>query len=195
MNNQILIACEYSGIVRDAFTKVGFDAVSCDLLPTESPGKHIQGDVIDILSSGWLAVIAFPPCTYLTRAQTWMVNMCAERKEHEKQALHFVIMLMSAPAKHIAIENPLGAITRYIRQPDQIYEPWQFGAPYHKKTCLWLKNLPPLISTCYSLKRKSISNHVNGRMSQEQKSKIRSRFFPEVAEAMANQWKDVIIKK
>lgn len=188
MKKRILIACEYSGIVRDAFTRAGHDATSCDLLPSETKGQHYQGKVEDILSQAWDMMIAFPPCTYLSRVQEHLVQQSQERKQKQIEGLEFVKMLMNAPIKLIAIENPPGAIKREIKPPDQIIRPWYFGDPHNKEICLWLKNLPPLISTVYHTRRQSVFNHTNGRMSQEQKSKIHSKFFPHVAEAMATQW-------
>jgi len=196
-----LIACEYSGIVRTAFEKKGWDATSCDLLPTEIPGKHYQGNVFDILYDGWDLLIAFPPCTFLT--------VTANRHRWQKQldALIFVHKLMTAPIKHIGFENPVGVLSTYIRKPDQIIHPYFFGDAIQKKTCLWLKNLPPLI---YSLedtlfeRKTSIDPEYfiyNSQRTKSGKSKYsvygklgsgsgkeRSKFFPGIANAMAEQW-------
>lgn len=189
---KILIACEYSGIVRDAFTKIGFNAWSCDILPTEAPGAHIRGDVTKILKNSWDAIIAFPPCTYLCKAQMWRVKKEPGRQELQDKAIEFVKIILSSNARYIAIENPIGILSSALRPPDQIITPWHFGNNHDKDICLWLKNLPPLISTCYSTQRKKMKNHTNGRMNQELKSKIKSRFFPEIATAMATQWGPII---
>jgi len=153
---KILVACEYSGTVRDELIKLGHDAVSCDLLPTESPGPHIQDDVLLHLDTGeWDMMIAFPPCTYLTVANTYLKRGCskytkeeAEQLQHE--AILFFFSLYDAPIEKIAIENPIGVMSRILRKPDQIIQPWMFGHPESKSTCLWLKNLPLLQSTKYA---------------------------------------------
>jgi hypothetical protein len=146
---RILVACEFSGIIRDAFRKRGHDAWSCDLLPTEAPGFHLTGDVRRWLydlypQSRWDMLIAFPPCTYLASSGArWF----KDRREAQKTALSFVRELMNAPVERIAIENPIGVISTQIRKPDQIIQPWQFGHPETKATCLWLKDLPKLQPT------------------------------------------------
>lgn len=146
---RVLVACEYSGRVRDAFTALGHDAVSCDLLPTESPGQHYQGDVTDILGDGWDLLIAHPPCTYLTVAGLhWnkrgvMVDG-VPRAQLTEEGLDFVRLLMNAPIKRKAVENPVSCISSRIRKPDQIVQPYEFGEDASKKTCLWLENLPLL---------------------------------------------------
>jgi len=158
---KVLIACEYSGTVRDAFIAKGHDAMSCDLLPTAKPGPHYQGDVRDVLYDGWDLMIAHPDCTYLTVSAEWAYadkpkingkprNMKpgtligAARREAREQALDFVALLMDAPIKRIAIENPVGAISTRIKKPDQMIQPYQFGHNASKRTGLWLKNLPKL---------------------------------------------------
>ncbi len=188
---QILLACESSGIVRDAFTAAGHQAVSCDLLPSESTGAHIIGDAIAISRWGcWDMMIAFPPCTYLCKAQLWRCNRSPTRKQLQSLAVSFVRALLSAPIPAIALENPIGHLSQALRPYDQLVHPWHFGDPHSKEICLWLQGLPPLLSTCFSPGRQPVANHVNGRMSQAQKSKIKSRFFPAVAAAMAAQWSD-----
>lgn len=188
---KVLVACEYSGIVRDAFSSAGHDAYSCDLIPSISPGKHIIADAIEtIYQYKWDLVIAHPPCTYLCKAQLFRCKPGTKYEMMQQTAVEFFKQIYYSPIKHIAIENPIGALTRLFRPPDQIIYPWQFGDIHSKDICLWLKNLPPLISTLYNTKRIPISNHVNGQMTQEQKSKIRSKFFPLVAQAMANQWSE-----
>lgn len=178
----MLIACEFSGRVREAFRKLGHDAWSCDLLPTEQPGPHIRGPVECVLGEAWDMMLAFPPCTYLARSggRWW-----AQRQAEQWQALWFVITLMQAAVPRIAVENPVGCISTFVRKPDQIIQPWQFGDGFTKTTCLWLKNLPRLTPT----------RVVVGRVPQvflepkgPNRSKNRSRTYPGIAEAMANQW-------
>lgn len=185
---RVLIACEYSGIVSTAFRHKGHDVTSCDLLPSEARGQHYQGNVFDIITEKWDLLIAHPPCTYICNAGLNWINREAGRKEKQAEAIDFVRRLFASPVLSIAIENPKGIMSSVWRAPDQIIYPYMFGDPYSKDICLWLKNLPPLISTCVSPVRKPVSNHVNGRMSQDQKAKIKSRFFPLTASAMANQW-------
>lgn len=144
----MLIACEFSGTVRDAFTSAGCDATSCDLLPCERPGKHYQGDVRDILHDGWDMMIAHPPCTYLSSSGLHWNNRGRGWKK-TSEALRFVQLLLEAPVARIALENPIGCINTRIRKPTQTIQPWQFGHNASKATCLWLKNLPPLKPTKY----------------------------------------------
>lgn len=189
---KVLIACEYSGIVRDAFLDLGHDALSCDLLPTDRPGPHYQGDVRNILDHGWDLMIAHPPCTHLAvSGARWFKGKAVEQTE----ALAFVQTLLDAPIPRIALENPVGIISSRIRKPDQIIQPWQFGHPHTKTTCLWLKNLPPLAPT-------DIVDHGRRHITKSGKSlpewynlppspdrwKIRSATFPGIARAMADQW-------
>ena len=179
---RVLIACEFSGIVRDAFTARGHDAWSCDLLPTERPGQHIVGDVTTVLRDGWDLMIAHPPCTYLAvSGARWF----KEREREQAEALDFVRALMAAPVPRIAIENPVSVISSKIRKPDQIVQPWMFGHGETKATCLWLKGLPPLVQT----------NVVAGRVGRvhhespgPDRWKNRSRTYPGLAAAMAEQW-------
>lgn len=156
---RVLIACEYSGRVRDAFLARGHDAISCDLLPTDAPGPHYQGDVFDIISDGFDMMIAHPPCTYLTTAAEWCyrdvqtkkgrpgVLYGAERRAAREESVDFVLRLMRAPIKRIAIENPVGVLSSRVRRPEQIIHPWWFGDDASKATCLWLKGLPELTPT------------------------------------------------
>jgi len=139
---KVLVACEYSGTVRDAFIAKGHDAMSCDLLPTDKPGPHYQGDVCDILDDGWDLMIAHPPCTYLSVSGIHWNNRGRGWEETDK-ALDFVRLLLSANIPKIALENPVSIISSRIRKPDQIIHPYQFGHDASKATCLWLKNLPP----------------------------------------------------
>lgn len=143
---RVLVACEYSGRVRDAFIKRGHDAMSCDLLPTDSPGPHYCGSVFDVIGDGWDLMIAHPPCTHLAVSGA---RHFAEKKASgvQDEALDFVRMLLNAPIKMIALENPISIISSRIRKPDQIIQPWQFGHGETKSTCLWLKNLPLLKPT------------------------------------------------
>jgi hypothetical protein len=144
---RILIACEFSGTVRDAFIVRGHDAMSCDLLPTEKPGPHYQGDVCDVLGDGWDMMIAHPPCTYLAASGLHWNRRTPGRQQKTEEALQFVRLLLSAPIERIALENPVGAISSRIRPADQIIHPSSFGADASKATCLWLKNLPQLRPT------------------------------------------------
>jgi site-specific DNA-cytosine methylase len=179
---KVLIACEYSGRVRDAFIKLGHEAISCDLLPTDVSGPHYQGNVLDILNNGWDLMIAHPPCTHLAvSGSRWFKDKVKEQAE----ALDFVRLLLNAPIKKIALENPISVISSKIRKPDQIIQPWQFGHGETKATCLWLKNLPKLIPT----------NIVDGREARVHKMppspnrwKLRSTTYQGIANAMAEQW-------
>lgn len=182
---KVLIACEYSGRVRDAFLAKGHDAMSCDLLPTESPGPHFQGDVFDIIHDGWDLMIAHPPCTYLAVSGIHWTKRGLRDPQLTEDALEFVQTLMDAPIESIALENPVSVISTRIRKPDQIIHPYMFGDPYMKKTCLWLKGLQPLVP----------SNIVDGREQACWKAapspdrwKERSRTYPGIAQAMADQW-------
>ena len=141
---RILIACEYSGTVRDAFKKHGWDAWSCDILPSETAGNHIHGDVRGVLNDGWDLMVAHPPCTHLAvSGARWFKDKQTEQSE----ALDFVRLLLAAPIDRIALENPVSIISSSIRKPDQVIQHWQFGHGETKATCLWLKNLPKLIPT------------------------------------------------
>ena len=179
---RVLVACEYSGTVRDAFAARGHDAWSCDLLPTERLGNHIHGDVLQHLHRNWDLMIAHPPCTHLAvSGARWFKDKQIEQAE----ALDFVHRLMDAPIPRIALENPISIISSRIRKPDQIIQPWQFGHGETKATCLWLKNLPKLTPT----------NIVEGREARIHKMppgpdrwKERSKSFEGIAQAMAEQW-------
>ena len=189
---RILVACEFSGIVRDAFIARGHDAWSCDLLPTERPGPHLQEDAIkaaytkpythQLWRPTWDLLIAHPPCTALAvSGARWFKN----KQDEQRDALQFVYALMHAPIPRICIENPISVINSKIRKPDQIIQPWQFGHGETKATCLWLTNLPPLLPT----------NIVSGREARVHRAspgpdrwKERSRTLPGIAAAMAEQW-------
>lgn len=144
---RVLVACEYSGTVRDAFRALGHDAMSCDLLPTDRPGPHYQGDVFDAIGDGWDLMIAHPPCTYLCSSGLHWNKRYPERELKSSDALAFVEDLMGAPISRIAIENPIGRIGTAIRKADQIIQPYQFGHDASKQTALWLKGLPKLTPT------------------------------------------------
>lgn len=179
---KVLVACEFSGVVRDAFKKRGHDAWSCDLLPSEAPGNHLQTDVLSLLDSGWDLMIAHPPCTHLAvSGARWF----KEKQEEQKEALDFVRALLDAPISKIALENPVSIISSRVRKPDQIIQPWQFGHGETKATCLWLKGLPKLVPT----------NIVSGREARIHRMapspdrwKERSKTFTGIAEAMVEQW-------
>lgn len=179
---RVLVACEFSGTVRDAFCQCGHTAVSADILPSETPGDHYLGDVRDILSDGWDLMIAHPPCTHLAvSGARWFKN----KSEEQVQALLFVKELMAAPIPRIAIENPISIISSHIRKPDQVIQPWQFGHGETKATCLWLKNLPRLRPThIVNGREQRIHNMPQG----PDRWRERSRTFPGVAHAMAAQW-------
>jgi len=210
----VLIACECSGAVREAFAARGFNAWSCDIKPSETPGQHIQGDVLEIINKGWDLMIAHPPCTYLAVSGAgWFYNKDkspnVERFIKQAAALEFVKALMQAPIERIAVENPISVISTHIRKPDQIIQPWMFGHPHTKSTCLWLKNLPKLnptnivekgswktwvCSTTGRVKRQSqwyYDAACKGRTPAE-RATIRSRTFQGIADAMAEQWGAVL---
>lgn len=141
---KVLVACEFSGIVREAFAARGHDAWSCDLLPTEKPGQHIQGDALDILDDGWDLMIAHPPCTHLAvSGARWF----KDKQKEQCDAVGFFMALINAQIDKIAVENPVSIMSTRYRKPDQIIQPWQFGHDASKKTCLWLQNLPQLKPT------------------------------------------------
>ena len=193
---KVLIACEYSGTVAQAFRDKGHDAISCDLLESELTGRqfHYTGDVRDILNNGWDLMIGHPPCTDLAiSGARWFPEKIADGRQ--QKALEFVELLMNAPIKHICIENPRSVISSKIRKPDQIIQPWMFGHEATKSTCLWLKNLPPLIPTKIVGKGerhvtksgKSLPAWYNLPPSED-RWKIRSKTFQGIADAMAEQW-------
>lgn len=190
---RILLACEVYGAVRDALIRRGHDAVSCDLLPSKSSGPHIQGDVLPHLGDGWDMMIAFPPCTHL--AVSGARYFAAKRADGRQQAaIDFFMALANAPIPRIAIENPVGIMSSIWRKPDQIIQPWQFGHPESKATCLWLKALPKLLPT------NALSAPASGRWANQtpsgqnklgpspDRAMIRSRTYQGIAEAMASQW-------
>ncbi len=179
---KILIACEYSGIVRDAFLEKGHDAISCDILPTDSTGPHYQGNVMDIIGNGWDLMIAHPPCTHLAvSGARWFKDKQVEQIE----ALNFVKILLGAPINKIALENPVSIISSKIRKPDQIIQPWMFGHGETKATCLWLKNLPLLKPTNIVAGREQ---RIHKLPPSKDRWKLRSTTFKGIAKAMADQW-------
>jgi len=207
---RVLIACEYSGITRDAFINAGFDAMSCDLLQTESPGPHYQGDVMDILVDGWDLMIAHPDCTYLTCSAEWAYGdgpyhqkvkpetlVGVERRKARERALSFVATLMAAPINYKAIENPRGVISTRIRPASQYIQPHEYGHDASKTTGLWLENLPLLVPTCHIQPRM-----INGRprwanqtdsgqnklTPRHDRWKERAKTYEGWSEAMASQW-------
>jgi hypothetical protein len=179
---RVLVACEYSGIVRQAFAKRGHDAWSCDLLPSEQPGQHIQGDVLPLLQQPWDLMIAHPPCTHLCVSGARWFHL---KQKEQREALDFVSALWEAPIPRIAIENPIGILSTHLAKPTQIIQPWQYGHGETKATCLWLKGLPKLTPT----------NIVAGREARVHKIapgpdrwKERSRTYQGIADAMAQSW-------
>lgn len=206
---KILIACEYSGRVRNAFTKLGHDVMSCDLLPTELPGKHYQGDVLDILQEDWGMMIAHPPCTFLTNAQSWTYYHPADRllerhlrrphpkypdrRHQQDEAIKFFKTLLTAPIPRICIENPvpMGRVIDHVGPYAQTIQPYMFGEDASKRTCLWLKGLPPLRPTNY-IEKKTYANQTPSGQNKLGPSpdrwKERSRTYQGIADAMADQW-------
>ena len=181
---KVLIACEYSGTVRDAFIAAGHDAMSCDLLPTDVPGPHYQGDVRDVIHGCWDLLIAHPPCTHLSVSGARHFD--AKKLDGRQQtAISFFMMLAKADIPMIAVENPVCIMSSIWRKPDQVIQPWQFGHGETKATCLWLKGLPPLMPT----------NVVDGRENRIHKMppspdrwKERSKTYEGIAQAMATRW-------
>jgi len=194
---KVLVACEYSGRVRDAFLAAGHEAMSCDLLPTDATGPHYQGDVFDIINDGWDLMVAHPPCTYLSVSGMHWTTRGLRDPQLTEDALDFVKALMAAPIERIAIENPISVISSRIRKPDQIIQPWMFGHDASKKTCLWLKNLP-LLSSTQMIEPRIVNGRTrwgNQTASGQNKLapsadrwKIRSETYKGIADAMAAQW-------
>ena len=194
---KILIACEYSGKVRDAMRRRGHEAVSCDLLPTDVPGPHYQGDVFDIINDGWDMMIGFPPCTYVCVSGLHWNQKMPGRQQKTDEAIAFFKKLLSVDIPYIALENPVGCLSTYVRKPDQIIQPYQFGHDASKKTCLWLKNLPLLKPTKYIQPRivngkarwgNQTDSGQNNLPPTKDRWKIRSETYTGIAEAMAEQW-------
>ena len=193
---KVLVACEYSGIVRDAFTSKGHDAWSCDILPTESPGNHFQGDILEHLDKGWDIMIAHPPCTHLAVSGARWFTEGRKPWSLQIEALDFVRKLLAAPINKIALENPVSVISTKIRKPNQIIQPFEYGHDVSKKTCLWLKNLPNLKPT--KIVKPDIIEKNGYKMSRHHwetfklpskiRGKVRSRFYEGIANAMVDQW-------
>ena len=203
---RVLIACEFSGAVRDAFIAEGHDAMSCDLLPTEADGPHYQGDVRDVLDQGWDLMVAHPPCTYLAVSGMHWTARGLRNPQLTEDALDFVRLLLDAPIKRIALENPVGVISSRIRKPDQIIQPYQFGHDASKQTCLWLKNLPRLRPT--EMVKPRLVTTPSGKIAKRwgnqcsnygqdslppspDRWKLRSLTYPGIAKAMAQQWNNI----
>lgn len=180
---RILVACEYSGKVREAFRKLGHDAWSCDLLPADDNSHyHIKGDVLNILIDSWDMMIAHPPCTHLAvSGARWFKHKAAE----QRQAIEFVRQLLHAPIDHIALKNPISLISSSIRPADQVIQPWMFGHGVTKATCLWLKNLPPLMPTRIVAGREQ---RIWKLPPSKDRWNLRSETYQGIADAMAQQW-------
>ena len=205
---KVLVACEFSGVVRDAFIAEGHDAISCDLLPTESPGPHIQGDVRPLLREPWDLVIAHPPCTYLSHLNVlYGHNKKPHFAERMAQAIEFFLLCLNANSPHSVVENPtmLTAARLVIGEPDDVVQPYQFGDWAKKRTCLWLRNVPPLMRTYIGSGPSSVTlrsalkragdNSTNAgttdpadHRGRKHRNSERSRFWPGIAAAMAKQW-------
>ena len=194
---RVLVACEYSGRVRDAFIRRGHDAMSCDILPTDSPGPHYQGDVQDILGDNWDLMVAHPPCTYMTNSGVTWLHKDPTRWAKLDDAAAFFKMLLDAPIEKIAVENPI--MHKYAKEriggvkQTQVVQPWMFGHTEQKATCLWLKNLPPLVPT-NDVKAEMLQLPDNERQRlhylppSADRWKLRSTTYMGIAEAMADQW-------
>ncbi len=189
-----MVACEFSGVVRDAFARRGHDAWSCDLLPSDHPGNHIVGDVLEILNQGWDMMIAHPPCTYLCSSGLHWNKRVPGRDEMTKESVEFSMKLMDEGSiSKICMENPIGCLSTKYRKPDQIIQPWQFGHPESKATCLWIKGLPLLKPTNVLTKDgKYWSNQTptgqNKLGPSADRWKLRSVTYKGIADAMADQW-------
>ena len=195
---KVLIACEFSGIVRDAFLAKGHDAMSCDLLPTESPGPHYQGDVFDIIDDGWDMMIAHPPCCHLAcSGAAWFDK---KRKDGRQQkAVDFFLKFTQTDIPKWCIENPVGIMSTIYRKPNQIVQPYEYGHPVKKTTCLWSQFLPDLVPTdivipdLVTLKNGKTFSEWDYKISMNHKERkhLRSKFWPGIAKAMADQWGDL----
>lgn len=190
---KVLVACEYSGIVRDAFAAKGHDAWSCDILPTESPGNHFQGDVLDYLDKGWDLMIAHPPCTYLSNAGARFLypkgKLNKQRYKLGLKAKEFFMALYNAPIDKICVENPISSKIFELPKHTQTIQPYEYGHPVQKKTCLWIKNLKTLTPT--KVMQKPQSTKIAGNWFNKggkDRQKNRSKFFTGIANAMADQW-------
>jgi site-specific DNA-cytosine methylase len=195
---RVLVACEFSGIVREAFAERGHDAWSCDLLDTEIPGQHIKGNVLEHLDDGWDLMIAHPPCTYFANAGLHYLKTRPNRQAKLEESFEFIKTLWEAPIKRIALENPTGWLNTHWMKPSQIIQPSMFGTMELKTTCLWLKKLPPLMATYYGKVEPNgycirqsgnlAGKRYNYYWRQGKSSHSRARTFPAIAQAMAEQW-------
>lgn len=193
---RVLVGCEFSGIVRDAFLAHGHDAWSCDLLPTERPGPHIQDDILAHLDEGWDLGVFHPPCTFLTVAANGWHARRPERQAKREQAFEFFMQLYRAPIARVCVENPIGVVSTLFRPADQIIQPWMFGNEQRKGTCLWMRRLPGILPTKVVEPEKVKGTSPKGKKyysmnwlpQSDERWKIRSRTFPGVAAAMAEQW-------
>lgn len=198
MAARVLVACEFSGVVRDAFLGVGCKAVSCDLLPSESDiGEHYQGDVLDIIDHGWDLLIGHPPCTYLSNAGAKHLyrghELNIERYRKGMEGREFFLKLYNSDIPHICLENPLPSKIFNLPNYTQIVQPYFFGHPYSKKTLLWLKDLPCLVPTCWLSSYESTCSSAWFNKGGKDRQANRARTFPGIAAAMANQWGEVIL--
>lgn len=193
---KILLAFEHSGTMYREFERLGFSCFSADFKPSTHPGHHYQGNVLDVDLSVFDACIAFPPCTYHAKAGLHLLRGNNERLQAKWQDLEVLRQLSQVPFRYFAFENPDGDLPAYFGTSSQRIFPYYFGDPYRKEINLWLRNLPPVISTCYNTVRKPIQNHVNGRMSQSLKSEIKSswKWYPGMARAIAEQWGSFMLK-
>lgn len=199
---RVLIACEFSGIVRDAFRSRGHDAVSCDLLPSETPGPHMQGDILSLLDDSWDLMIAHPPCTYLTVAANGWHARRPERAPLREDAAEFFMALYNAPIPRVCIENPIGVMSTRFRKPDQIVQPWMFGHDTRKATCFWLRGLPRLLPTEVVAPETVKGTSPKGKKyyalnwlpANAERWKIRSRTFQGIANAFASQWGSLVLQ-
>lgn len=206
---RVLVACEFSGTVRDAFIRAGCDAVSCDILPTTVPGPHYRGNVLDILNDSWDLVVAFPPCTDLSAA---CAGYWAQKMEDGRipRAKDFFLRLYEAPAPRVAVENSVGWMNTNWRKPDQVINPYQFGHSWKKRTCLWLRGLPPLVPTHevdrggywvasqrgrYKDGKRVLNTISTSDRYGAKRAKTRAVTFPGIAEAMAAQWAPLLTQK
>lgn len=209
---RVLIACEESDEVRGRFEALGFDAWSCDLQPNRNQNaKHYQGDVFDIINNGWDALIAFPPCTHIAvSGAAWFAQK--QKDGRQQEGINFFMSMVNAPIERIAIENPMGIMSTIYKKPTQIIQPYYFGDEASKKTCLWLKNLPPLYHNAQPnlfddkvthVGKGEIVTYKSGckmpkwyadawRLPKEERSKLRSKTFPSIAQAMADNWGNII---
>jgi site-specific DNA-cytosine methylase len=194
---KVLIACEFSGTVRDAFAKLGHDAWSCDLEPTDVPGNHYQGDMFDIINEEWDLMIAHPPCTHL--AVSGARHFAKKRADgRQQQGIDFFMKVVSTNIPKVAVENPIGIMSSIYRKPDQIIQPWEYGHSVTKSTCFWLKGLPLLkptnivekgaIWTAKSGKKMSHWYYESSCLPPKQREKMRNKTFQGIADAMADQW-------